>query len=396
MQWENSKDLGAQSEYGVTPHFGIASDAAAASAMYTTQSSSSTILAISSVTAASPTVQSYPLVSQSDSTETPTPVPSTSATLAPESSGAPSATASHHHSKQRLSLGAIIGIAVGGAVFLFLLALAIFLFMRHRRQQKNAKAARADGQDMQNMLAEKTARSTADMGTSYSEDTRSHRPFNRGLGMSGLNHSNASMSVAGEAPVQRTTRSLSSTRRGSGAYSSLRNPPPIGTAISIGSGPGESPTTSHPGSSTAGSPIGRSSTQQDRVFNPFPEASSSQHQEHQQYARGRTVSQKNSMSNLSNVLHVDHDLEPPSAVSGDSVLEAPSVPGSRAGTPQLGHNRFGVRSATPGGVSISEQYAHLVEEGMTEDEIKRLEEEERVLDEAIEQHRTESRATTGR
>ncbi|KAI0018440.1 hypothetical protein F4780DRAFT_524089 [Xylariomycetidae sp. FL0641] len=42
-------------------------------------------------------------------------------------------------------------------------------------------------------------------------------------------------------------------------------------------------------------------------------------------------------------------------------------------------------TATPPAGGINSRYAHLVEEGMTEDEIRRLEEEERVLDAAIEE-----------
>lgn len=48
----------------------------------------------------------------------------------------------------------------------------------------------------------------------------------------------------------------------------------------------------------------------------------------------------------------------------------------------------GTNSPTP----ISNRYAHLVEEGMTDDEIRRLEEEERALDMAIEDHGRSSRA----
>ncbi|PSR97496.1 hypothetical protein BD289DRAFT_90114 [Coniella lustricola] len=354
---------------------------------------------ISSVTTAAVAIQTMPSILGFDVSDSPS-LPSSSSASSTDSPTAQSTgavtTAESNNSKSGLSTGAIIGIAVGSAVFLILTALAAVFCRRHRRQQSNAKASRSDVQVMQDMLAEKTARSTVDVDTSYSEDARSHRPLYRGLGMSGVNHSSASMSLAGEGPVGRTTRSVSSIRRDSAAYTSLRNPPPIGTAVSIENGAGESPTTAtHPESSTSGSPIGCSSTHQDRKFNPFPEAASSEHQEQHHYARGRTVSQKNSMSNLSNVLQVDHDLEPPSAVSGDILFEGHSIPGSAAGTPQLGPARFNVRSETPGGVSISEQYAHLVEDGMTEDEIRRLEEEERALDEAIEQHRAESRATTG-
>lgn len=54
--------------------------------------------------------------------------------------------------------------------------------------------------------------------------------------------------------------------------------------------------------------------------------------------------------------------------------------------------RARARSTTPSG--ISGRYAHLVEDGMTDDEIRRLEEEERALDEAIEQ--ATGTTTTGR
>ncbi|ROW11394.1 hypothetical protein VMCG_01579 [Cytospora schulzeri] len=59
----------------------------------------------------------------------------------------------------------------------------------------------------------------------------------------------------------------------------------------------------------------------------------------------------------------------------------PISPDSARGSRGAG---FGSRSATPSG--ISGRYAHLIEEGMTEDEIRRMEEEERALDEAIERH----------
>jgi hypothetical protein len=76
---------------------------------------------------------------------------------------------------------------------------------------------------------------------------------------------------------------------------------------------------------------------------------------------------------------------------------APSLPHDTAYTPYTDvpattapvnqttshEQRHGARSATPQGVSSS--VAHLVEEGMTAEQIRRLEEEERALDAAIEQ-----------
>ncbi|KAK1757623.1 hypothetical protein QBC47DRAFT_161946 [Echria macrotheca] len=65
---------------------------------------------------------------------------------------------------------------------------------------------------------------------------------------------------------------------------------------------------------------------------------------------------------------------------GVGVRQAGGEPGSRGGSPVPANGR-----TTPGGGMAATQYAHLVEEGMTEDEIRRLEEEERALDAAIEQ-----------
>ncbi|KAG7107444.1 hypothetical protein HYQ44_013323 [Verticillium longisporum] len=64
----------------------------------------------------------------------------------------------------------------------------------------------------------------------------------------------------------------------------------------------------------------------------------------------------------------------------------PARPGTTlsARQPQHESTRPGARSATPQGVNSN--VSHLIEDGMTEDEIRRLEDEERQLDAAIEQH----------
>ncbi|KAK1774440.1 hypothetical protein QBC45DRAFT_397057 [Copromyces sp. CBS 386.78] len=62
---------------------------------------------------------------------------------------------------------------------------------------------------------------------------------------------------------------------------------------------------------------------------------------------------------------------------------APSLTHGGGGTES---NRGSLISQQQQGRSLSTPYAHLVEEGMTEEEIRRLEEEERQLDAAIEQH----------
>ncbi|KAF3762490.1 hypothetical protein M406DRAFT_107916 [Cryphonectria parasitica EP155] len=404
------KDSSGADDYGFSPYWAIAENQDEANSLFNNWMSASTSLVITSATAALPQ-QTTAFIPVSTS-GAPTPTVSGEGTSSPSAtavmSSSPTSTlppnadndsssnssdGGHHYGS--LSIGAIVGIAIGGAVFLILIfAIAAWLCLRARRRQRDGVMVVRRG-EAQDMLAEKDTHSTTMMmepDTPYSEDARSHRLLDRGgAGMSRLNGSSASMSITGEAAGARAAgrgRSLSSTRRGSAAYSSLRGPvPPIGTTASMGGSAagGDSPTHTHPGSSSSpvGSPIGRSSTQQERAAASF----------------GRTMSHKNSASNLSNVINADHnarDLEPPSAISADSVHEnlggGGSAPGSRTGTPQFGPTRFGGRSDTPGGVSISDQYAHLVEDGMTEDEIRRLEEEERALDEAIEQHRTESRA----
>ncbi|KAK4233591.1 hypothetical protein C8A03DRAFT_19364 [Achaetomium macrosporum] len=76
--------------------------------------------------------------------------------------------------------------------------------------------------------------------------------------------------------------------------------------------------------------------------------------------------------------------------------DSPSASAAAAGTPsiraaslaQTDEARVSVPSTTPGRATpraLTTPYAHLVEEGMTEEEIRRLEEEERQLDAAIEQ-----------
>lgn len=81
----------------------------------------------------------------------------------------------------------------------------------------------------------------------------------------------------------------------------------------------------------------------------------------------------------------------PVAVAGGAVVAADGPPGY---TPYTDRPASGAGSAGTGTVVsgageepavVSREYAHLVEEGMTPEEIRRLEEEERALDAAIEQ-----------
>ena len=111
---------------------------------------------------------------------------------------------------------------------------------------------------------------------------------------------------------------------------------------------------------------------------------------------------------------IGHATEGAAAVAGSSAAAAAhprsytpysdrpsgSIPGGGAGTPsvraasvaqtddQSAAVHVSIPSATPGRATpraLTTPYAHLVEEGMTEEEIRRLEEEERQLDAAIEQ-----------
>lgn len=88
--------------------------------------------------------------------------------------------------------------------------------------------------------------------------------------------------------------------------------------------------------------------------------------------------------------HAAHGAEVPYTPYSDHTPPPPGVIGTDRGptSSQTSLPAGGTSSPTP----ISTRYAHLVEEGMTDDEIRRLEEEERALDMAIEDHGRSSRA----
>jgi hypothetical protein len=96
------------------------------------------------------------------------------------------------------------------------------------------------------------------------------------------------------------------------------------------------------------------------------------------------------------VAHPRHLQDPPRSFTPYSDRPSAGGAGAAAGTPsvhaasvaQTDEPHVSVPSATPGRATpraLTTPYAHLVEEGMTEEEIRRLEEEERQLDAAIEQ-----------
>lgn len=423
MGW---KDSTGSVSYGTSPPWAIVEDETAASELYNSMASSSTTLVAGSTAVAmyaigtSAPVDVSPFAS-SAGTITPSAATGT-ATGTPAPTSSTEASKSGHH--LRLYIGAIVGIAIGGFAVLVLISLLIgccICIRRRRGRTAVAGESSREVQSMQDLMAEKERRAGITenaIDTPYSEAGDSQmglqRPRARGLGMSGLNGSGVDMSLGpgtgtGTGSIHSGSH-FTDTRRGSGAYSSLRGITAVGTAVTSAGGGGDSPTHTHPSSSISlherssmmGSPAHRVSSQQDRAFSPY--------RDHQPATA--TVTSTDTTADdvdLPDPGSEDQAAAAAAAAPAASASAAPPLPptsihdnnaasnggggsSSRAGTPQLGPARF-VRSATPGGgVSISEQYAHLVEEGMSDEEIRRLEEEERVLDEAIEQARTESRA----
>lgn len=134
-----------------------------------------------------------------------------------------------------------------------------------------------------------------------------------------------------------------------------------------------------------------------RAFSPYRDRDRREQQQQQQGVGGDDDGDINDRNDNSPTVTMTTDR---SEIEGPP---PPGLPGARgssthdggsgAGTPRFARSSTPALSPSPGPGPISERYAHLVEEGMTEEEMRRLEEEERVLDEAIEQARTESRAT---
>ncbi|KAJ4397115.1 hypothetical protein N0V93_001339 [Gnomoniopsis smithogilvyi] len=293
------------------------------------------------------------------SSQTPTAASTITTSPSPTTSSDEPASKSNSSKYGLLSKGALIGTVVGGVASLVLTLIVVFLCMRrHRRNTRNQQDHDRDAQDL---MAEKQARAAgAAPDTPYSVD--SSQPLNLGRGLSGLHENTANMPrslVAGEG-----------SQRSSAVYSSLRNVTSVGTGLGNGSGSEHSPTVTHPSSSIS-------------LHEPYADLVQDQFERSTSRA---TAERMNS--------NIDTETEQ-TPLSPGSIRDEPrprASGSSRTGTPQLGPTRL-VRSDTPGGISISD-YLH--EDGMTEDEIKRLEEEERALDEAIEQARTDSRAARGR
>lgn len=364
IQWTEADDDNSIDYYSYSQVWGLAADETVAHQMYDLNSNfSSSASAMAQDTSAFMSISSPTTTVASTTTTSPSPT----------SSSAESSSTSNSSKKYGLlSKDALIGTIVGGVAFLVLILLVIFLCMRrHRRSNRNQQDDHS--RDVQDLMAEKEARAAGTApDTPYSVD--SSQPLNLGRGFSGL-HETAGVS---------TPRSLlagEGSQRSSAVYSSLRNVTTVGTGgLSGGDGGGgsgsgsvgveNSPTVTHPSSSIS-------------LHEPYADLVQDQFERSTSRATAERINSNN----------IDADTEQTPLSAGSIRDESrPRASGSRTGTPQLGPTRLG-RSDTPGGVSISD-YLH--EDGMTEDEIKRLEEEERALDEAIEQARTDSRAARGK
>lgn len=351
MGWHD----GVGNEYGYSPRWAIATDAAAATTLYQDMKEAGTDMALTAATAVytpmptpfvdvDPTTSSIPSSTGSDSSST-SPASSSTSTASPTSTSTDmQANASNANTHGSLAQSALIGIIVGCVAALALLLLGAFLCLRKRRQQKSRRNGaphfleRDTQQDL--ILAEKEAHAAgAGPGTPYSEVYDD--------------------AAAGDGP-RRAALAEAGPRRGSVAYSSLRN------VAAVGAGAG--------GESLAAA-ADTHSLSVVSLHEPYADEQPQEQQFH------RTTSHNTAAASDDLVVspgsEVDHEQSPLAAAGGR--MGSSSVGG--AGTPQLGPPTRVLRADTPGGKSISD-YLH--EDGMTEDQIRRLEEEERALDEAIE------------
>ncbi|KAK3396534.1 hypothetical protein B0T20DRAFT_481519 [Sordaria brevicollis] len=246
-------------------------------------------------------------------------------------------------SKKGLSLGAIIGIAIAcGLIGLALIGGIIFCCLR-RRQKQNALGGVSrggmsyggSGRNGDELMAEKEANAgvlhdvTSAPTSPYSDDGHNHQQHLMGMGSVGSSNRDSGSVV------------MPNTGAGVPAHGVL---PGVDARLEGGGGSPVSNAPSHP----------------------------VQH-DHQ--------------SGRSYTMYSDHqsgggrgDGSPTTLHSGGG---APSLRHGGAGTE---NNRGSLISQQQQARSLSTPYAHLVEEGMTEDQIRALEEEERQLDAAIEQH----------
>lgn len=245
-------------------------------------------------------------------------------------------------SKQGLSIGAIIGIAIAcGLIGLALIGGFIFCCLRRRQKQsalgggvsRGGMPYGGSGRNGDELIAEKEANA----GIIHDVTSAPHSPYCD----DGLNHQHL-MGMAGPGASNRNSGSVVI--------------PSIGSGVSAhGVLPGVDARLEGDG----GSPVSNAPS----------------HRMQHDHQSGRSYT-----------MNSDHQSwgggggSPTTLHSGGG---APSLTHGGAGTES---NRGSQISHQQQGRSLSTPYAHLVEEGMTEEEIRRLEEEERQLDAAIEQH----------
>lgn len=331
--WKRDTD-----EYTYSPIWGLADSSPVAASMYQSPAFTFSTSAYSQTASGVFSVATQPAGAVTASTATPSDATATSTSTSTSSSTpSPSSNATTSGNARALSTGAVVGVVIGGVALLALVTIAAILCLRSRRRRRNAGT-----QGAHDLMAEKEARGAGIVpDTPYSEASLSQR-----LGMSGLDGSTASMHRGGGGGGE-------TSQRGSTVYSPLRNVTTVGTGAGRTSEPGDSPTDTHPSSSIS---------LDDEPVSPAQDAENETDQA---------------------------PLAPPGGAYGEG--SGAHTGSTTTGTPQFVPPRLG-RSDTPGGVSISD-YLH--EDGMTEEEIRRLEEEERALDEAIERARTDGRAGAG-
>lgn len=330
--------------------------------------------------------------------------PSATSSSNPESTTT-SSSSSHSASKNSsLSAGAIAGIVVGCVLFLVLASLgAACLCLRRRRQGKQRGGIDRERQhnhrgvrSVQGMIAEKESRTIIDTApdTPYSERGSQHAMHVQHL-------HNSSLSLSRLGAESRSDRNGAS--RDIEPHLDHRGSASVGTAIATTAdhrhGHDSDDIAELERESMMGPPAHRTSQQQQGSFAPYSDHSPTDYSQHHHVVDGADLVQQEQSNgkqpsnddngSLSRAAGQDASKVQHSATSlhgSDSSGTEVDMVENTSARPSTEMQRTGfshARSNTPSG--ISGRYAHLVEEGMTEDEIQRLEEEERALDEAIEQ-----------
>ncbi|KAG8164606.1 hypothetical protein KVR01_004881 [Diaporthe batatas] len=385
---------------------------------------------IPQMTAGAPPLTSVPTPTTATNAESGEATASTiSGGVTPSSSSSSSSSAAAAGNKSGgLTTAAIVGIVVGtvGGLILVSVIAGCFCFRRRR----DGSVERGGSRGVQDIIADKEAHTSIlerdQPDTPYSEQNSQQR-LNSGLGLAGRNESGVDLGIgqAMSGPGSIRTESLHTlaaggnrnsavySSLGGGAASSAHGTPVMGSGPFGSGSPRAQPHTpsmsAHDRSSVMGSPVPRASSQLDRSLSPYRDnvgqheyGQQQQYHHHhhhvvdgadlvqQEHSNRDSVTARSPSSIYStNPLDEAQPISPESAREDGGTAAGGGVGGGSSGGASAhgppGHGR----SATPSG--ISGQYAHLVEEGMTDDEIRRLEEEERALDEAIEQAGTAGR-----